>query len=611
MLSREEIRQGMLASISNNKPIIGVAVGSGFSAKQAVAGGADVILVLNAGRFRMAGLSSMAGLMPYANSNKMVMEFGVKEILSRVKMVPVIFGVCATDPTVDQDDLLNKIKAAGFHGVNNFPTVGLIDGLFREALEEQQLGFQQEVQFMKKAVDNNLFTIAFVFDEDQAKAMATVHVDVICAHLGFTYGGVVGVKQRISLMDGAVIVNRIFSAASSIDPDILKMVYGGPIAEPKQAKYFYSNAGAVGYIGGSSFERIPTESSIVDITDQFKNFSKLKEENESLKKELRKKTVFDEIVGQSRNMQQLYEIVSKVADKDVNVLVYGESGTGKELVVRAIHYNSKRFNQAFIKVNCAAIPETLLESELFGHEKGSFTGATQRRLGLFELADRGTLFLDEIGEMSADTQVKLLRAIQEQEFQRVGGNKTIKVDVRIVCATNKDLRCAVTNGKFREDLYYRINVISIRTPPLRLHKEDIPLLVNYFLGKINDKFGRGIRKLTPVVLNALMHYDWPGNVRELEHALESAAILCDTDTIGVKDLPISFQSVTFQGHDAENSTIAQMTNQTMSLLEKKIILEALDQHAWNREKTAGQLGINRRTLLNKMTKYDIKQNDCL
>ncbi|MFZ7103790.1 MAG: phosphoenolpyruvate hydrolase family protein [Peptococcaceae bacterium] len=608
MLSREKIRMGLEKSILQDQPVIGVAVGSGLSAKQAIEGGADLLLVLNAGRFRTIGVSSLGCMMPFANSNEMVMNFGTQEIIPRIKDKPIIFGVCATDPTINQDQLLDRIIFNGFHGLNNFPSVGLIDGIFRNVLEENNLGFAKEVELMTKAVARGLFTIAFVFNEAQAEEMAKINVDVICAHLGWTTGGETGVKQGISLQKGIELANRIFEVSNRINPDAFNMFYGGPIKDPEQAKDFYNHTPAVGYIGGSSFERIPTEVSIKETTDRFKNFAKLKKENENLKKELIKKKGFDEIAGQSRVMQEIYDIVSKVADKNINVLIYGESGTGKELIVRAIHYNSSRFNSPFVKVNCAALPENLLESELFGHEKGSFTGATQQRLGRFELAHKGTLFLDEIGEMSLKTQAKLLRAIQQQEFERVGGNKTIKVDVRILCATNIDLSKAVARGKFREDLYYRLNVISIHTPPLRNHKEDIPLLVNHFLKKVNEKFQRNIRKLTTAALEAFMQYDWPGNVRELEHTLERSVILCDEDVIGLKDLPAHFQSITsFIETPLETDRFSSLANKTTAALEKQLIIEALERFSWNRTKTSEFLGITRRTLFNKINKYRIKK----
>jgi DNA-binding NtrC family response regulator len=606
MLLHEDIRKLLQENIALNRPIIGVAVGSGFSAKQAAEGGADFLLVLNAGRFRAAGVSSLAALMPYANSNEMVLGIGSKEIIPRIKDKPVIFGVCATDPTVEHHQLLNTLIQCGFHGVNNFPTVGLLDGVLRDALEEDGFGFDREVEFMEKAVCAGLFTVAFVFDRVQAKKMAKAGVDIVCAHLGFTAGGKTGVKNYISLEAGLQLASEIFSAADHENAGIIKMVYGGPIITPDEANYFYSKTSAVGYIGGSTFERIPTEVQIQKVTGQFKNLEKLSKENEALRRELLKKKNYDDIVGQSRIMQQLFDVVSKVADKEINVLVCGESGTGKELVVKAIHFNSPRYNQPFIKINCAAIPETLLESELFGHEKGAFTGATQQRLGLFELADRGTLFLDEIGEMSQSIQAKLLRAIQEQEFQRVGGNRTIKVDVRIVCATNSDLRTAVAQGRFREDLYYRLNVVTIRTPPLRSHKEDIPLLVNYFLECIRTKFNRDIRRLTPHALEALLAYDWPGNVRELVHTLESAAVLCDGDTISTYDLPAHLQISGSSELQSQSKIIS--ISQNTAVVEKQLITEALTKFSWNRSKTAAYLGITRRTLFNKIHRYGLEQD---
>lgn len=605
MINREKIKHSLSDSIKRNKPVIGVAVGCGLSAKQADEGGADLILALSAGRFRNSGVASLGCMMPFANSNDLVMDFGQKEILQRVCNKPVIFGVCGTDLTYDQDDLLNRIIGAGFHGIINFPTVGMIDGIFREALEEIGLGYDCEIELMKKAVKRGLFTIAFVFNKEQAEKMANENVDVICTQLGWTIGGEKGVKQRKSLNEYIKYADEIIKTAKVINPNILNMVYGGPINDPEQANEFYKRTGAIGYIGGSSFERIPTEISIKETTEKFKNFYKLKKENIRLKQELIKKKGFDEIVGQSKRMQEIYDIVNKVADKNVNVLVQGESGTGKELIVRSIHYNSRRYKGAFVKINCAAFPKGILESELFGHEKGAFTGADKRRLGKFELADKGTLFLDEVGEMDLDVQAKLLRIIQQKEFERVGGNETIKIDVRIICATNVNLREAVNKGKFREDLYYRLNVISITAPPLRKHKEDIPLLINYFLKKIDDKFGYHNTKLTPNVLDLLMEYDWPGNVRELEHVLERASILSEGDYIKVDVLPDYLKKLTDKLDIPCEKNFIKQSIKTFDHVEKQLIIEALNQTEWNRTKTAKSLGITRRTLYNKMKKYNL------
>lgn len=607
MLSRKEISRNLLANVNAGRPIIGVAVGSGLSAKQAVAGGADFVLALNAGRFRMAGLSSLAALMPYGNSNETVLRFGAAEIIPQAGGKPVIFGACATDITTDHEALINGIRQNGFHGVNNFPTVGLIDGVFREALEERHLGFACEVGFMAKAARAGLYTVAFVFDPEQARAMAQAGADIVCAHLGLTAGGKLGNKHAVSPENGVELVNDIFAAAEQENPASIKLIYGGPISTPQQMEYFLSRTDTVGYIGGSSFERIPAEKTIEEVTGQFKNLIRLQKENEELRRELRKKKGFDEIVGQSRIMQELFGIVSKVADKDINVLVTGESGTGKELVVKAIHGNSPRSHAPFIKINCAALPDTLLESELFGHEKGAFTGATQKRLGFFELANHGTLFLDEIGEMSLKTQAKLLRIIQMQEFQRVGGSQLIQVDCRIICATNADLRKAVAEGRFREDLFYRLNVITIRTPPLRQHKEDIPLLVNFFLEKVRRKFNRPVRRLSPAALQVFMQYDWPGNVRELEHMIEAAAILCDGDVIDICDLPlVTVHNSAAAAGPLPTGKMAALTRTASASLEEQLILNALRENAWNRQQTADCLGITRRTLFNKMKRYHIE-----
>ncbi|QNB46375.1 AAA family ATPase [Thermanaerosceptrum fracticalcis] len=606
MLTYHKIKENLRETLQKKKNIVGAAVGSGLSARLAVSGGADLLLALNSGRFRNAGRSSMAGLMPFKNCNQWVLEFGSQEIIPVVQNIPIIFGACASDPTIDWDYFLDLLLQKGFHGINNFPSVGLIDGVLREALEEQGMGFANEVELISRAHRKGLFTVAFVFDPEQGEAMARVGADVICAHFGFTVGGSLGAKKSVSIENAAALANNIFSRAAAIRKDCFWLVYGGPVIYPEQADYIFKHTGAQGYIGGSSIERIPAEEGIREITDQFKNIVRLQQENVRLKEELERKMGFDEIVGQSRVMQELYNIVRKVADEKINILVYGESGTGKELVTRAIHYNSKRRDGPFIKVNCAALPENLLESELFGHEKGAFTGALQQRLGRFELAHKGTLFLDEIGEMSLLTQAKLLRVIQQQEFERVGGSKTIRVDARIICATNKDLWQMVKKGEFREDLYYRLNVVSIYTPPLRQHKEDIPLLVNHFLAKTNDKFNRQIARITPEALECLLNYEWPGNVRELQNVIERAVILCEGKMITLADLPQHLRQHTVEEKKLrENVSLIQYASTISADMEKKAILEALEKFHWHRTNTANYLGISRRTLLNKINKYGL------
>jgi len=334
----------------------------------------------------------------------------------------------------------------------------------------------------------------------------------------------------------------------------------------------------------------------IGAVETFRDLSPLHE----LKSELEERYRLDQIIGKSKPMQDLYDLLEDVAATDATVLVQGESGTGKELVVKAIHFNSARRSGPFISVNCAALPETLLESELFGYEKGAFTGAIRAKPGRFELANGGALFLDEIGEMSYPLQAKLLRVLDEHIIERVGGIKSIQVDVRILAATNKNLREAVQNGAFRSDLFYRLNVVPIHLPPLRERKEDIPLLVDYFVPKFNEKMGKQIRGVSSEVLRIFMDYDWPGNVRELENLLEFSFIQCKTSTIDVRHLPTEFQSY---AHSMR--IFRKKPQEAISEYEKNLIRQTLIQNMGSRVKTARQLGMSKATLWRKMKKYDL------
>lgn len=330
--------------------------------------------------------------------------------------------------------------------------------------------------------------------------------------------------------------------------------------------------------------------------------SSLQREIAELRSELKGKYNFANIVGQSGKMQEVFRSIEKIIDSNVTVLIQGESGTGKELIARAIHYHSKtRSNKPFVAVNCSALPESLLESELFGHEKGAFTGASGRRIGKFEVANGGTIFLDEIGLMSQITQAKLLRVLQEREFERVGGNELVKVDVRVISATNVDLEEAVKNGTFREDLYYRISVFPIRLPPLRERKEDIPLLAAHFLEKYSKQEGKGIEGIAPDALELLMAYNWPGNVRELENAIERATLLATTSEISPKDLPNSVRSIGEKKIYEKDATLSSWIEK----LEEDALRQALLECEGNISKTAKKLGIGRATIYRKAKKYGL------
>jgi|Deesub1362A_J573_1020465.scaffolds.fasta_scaffold00398_3 DNA-binding NtrC family response regulator len=346
--------------------------------------------------------------------------------------------------------------------------------------------------------------------------------------------------------------------------------------------------------------------------------SKLRKENVRLKKELKHKYKFDMLTGTSPKMLQVYELIEKIADTDTTVLITGESGTGKERVAKTIHFNSSRSQGAFVPVNCAAIPKDLLESELFGHEKGAFTGAINTRIGRFELANGGTIFLDEIGELHPTLQVKLLRVLQEREFERVGGTKTIKVDVRILAATNKDLERATKEGTFREDLYYRLNVIPLHIPPLRKRKEDIPLLIEHFMHEFSRKKRKAPLKITPEAMECLMNYRWPGNVRELENLIERLVILNDTGVVTPEDLPERFH-VSGSGHLSVKDGAMHISgivlpkegvdlNAVLNEVEKSLILQAMKRVGGVKSKAAALLGLNRTTLIEKMKKKGINFN---
>jgi DNA-binding NtrC family response regulator len=344
---------------------------------------------------------------------------------------------------------------------------------------------------------------------------------------------------------------------------------------------------------------------ILMVVEKALRYKHLERENILLRQQLRKKYRFDNFVGDSKPIQKVFELIEKVADTDSTVLITGESGTGKELIAKAIHYNSYRRDNPMVVINCGAIPEELLESELFGHEKGAFTGAHKSRIGRFELANEGTIFLDEIGDMSPNLQVKLLRVLQEQKFERVGSTRTIKIDIRIIAATNKNLISAVNKGTFREDLYYRLNVIPIKVPPLRHRKSDIPLLVDFFLKKFNKEKRKNVKEFTSEAMDTLLYYDWRGNVRELENLVERVVILSNGDEIDLEDIPesIAGRARTIEPFESTISPNGGIPfDHAVEEYEKKLILQALSETNWVTTKAAKLLNINRTTLIEKMKK---------
>jgi len=331
---------------------------------------------------------------------------------------------------------------------------------------------------------------------------------------------------------------------------------------------------------------------IKDLHDQLKSE---KDKNILLAQALEKRYSFGNILGKNTRMQVIYELISDISNTDSTVLIQGQSGTGKELIARAIHYNSYRKNKPFVVANCSAYSQNLLESELFGHEKGSFTGAIRRKTGRFELAHGGTIFLDEIGEVSPPTQILLLRVLQGHRFERVGGEETLEVDVRVIAATNKNLMEEIRKGTFREDLYYRLNVIPIFVPPLRERKDDVPLLASHFLKKFCQEKGKGVTGISSEVMEIFLAHSWPGNVRELENVIEHAIIIAKQEKILPKDLPQYLLQQPLP------------TQQLISLQdhEKDLIMKTLEETNWNKHQTAKRLKINRSTLYGKMKRYGL------
>ncbi len=333
---------------------------------------------------------------------------------------------------------------------------------------------------------------------------------------------------------------------------------------------------------------------------------KLKTENIKLKQQLKEKNSFENIVGKNKKMKEIYDLIEKISDSDSTILISGESGTGKEIAARAIHFNSRRQERPFVSVNCGALPENLLESELYGHVKGSFTGAIAHKKGMFETAEKGTIFLDEIGELSSFAQVKLLRTLQDKRIRRVGGNDEILIDVRIVAATNQDLKQRLDEGKFREDLFYRINVISFEMPPLRERKDDIPLLVTHFLEKHCTRAGSKMKRIAPEVFNIFESYAWPGNVRELENTIERIVAIEERETVTIKSLPAELLAPGKKSNKGLDLEPGFNLNETLDEISKKYVVKALDLSSGRLKEAGAILGVNYRSLRYLIEKHELK-----
>jgi DNA-binding NtrC family response regulator len=392
-------------------------------------------------------------------------------------------------------------------------------------------------------------------------------------------------------LDGIALLRRLKDLDGS--PEVIIISGQGTLARAVEA----GQAGAFFFL-----EKPVSQDGLMDLIRRAIDQTQEKAEHQQLKEQIRGQYSFANIVGQSKKMKDLFELVESVAASDANILIQGENGTGKELIANAIHYNSNRAKGPFIKINCAAIPKELIESELFGYKKGAFTGANNDKTGLFEMSEGGSLLLDEIGEMPPYLQTKLLRVLQEREFRPIGSDRLVHVDFRLICATNIDLEVALREGKLREDLYFRINTITLRVPPLRERTEDIPLLCTHFLQKFNERYQKNVKSISPAAYHLLIRNRWAGNVRELENAIERAVLVCKTGEIVPTDLP---ETIREEGAaPAQEFTIPP--HRTLAEIEKMAILQTLQRTNWNKQEAAQILGLYRPTLYSKMKKHDIQ-----
>jgi two-component system, NtrC family, response regulator HydG len=401
---------------------------------------------------------------------------------------------------------------------------------------------------------------------------------------------------RMAGMDGLELLSRIKKYNPAI-PVLIMTAYSS-----------VDTAVAALKSGGYDYLTKPLDMDVLKLTlERALDHVRLAAENKNLKSRLDGRFRTEDIIGTSKPMRDVLDLAAMVAPTEATALITGESGTGKELIAKAIHYGSRRKDGPLITVNCAALSETLLESELFGHEKGAFTGADKRREGKFMAADKGTIFLDEIGEIAPSVQAKLLRAIQEREIERLGGDRPLHVDVRIIAATNRDLKKEVAEGRFREDLFYRLNVVAVEMPPLRERREDIPALAQHFLSRYADKNRKLIKGFTPMAMEALIRSPWPGNVRELENAVERAVILAPGDYITERELPACPELAVGSARvgDGANGVEADLAGMPLEDVEKRAILATLDDVGGNKSEAARVLGITRATLHKKLKKYGV------
>ena len=556
-----------------NSLIIAVVAGNAHIVKSAEVSGSDFIIALNAGYYRNIGFGSLAAFMPYGNANDQTERLLRLHVLPHRKSIPIVAGVFASDHNLSIKSRLEKLQKLGVEGITNWPAIGFIDGTFRVHLENEGFGISAEVEMLRTAKEMGFTTFGFVLSADDAYTFAKNEVDGLILNVGLTHQIRDITEKKDQLQLSITQAKEMLASASKSGQEPVSLIYGGPITEPEDFDEFLSQVPIHGFAGGSVFDRFPI---LNTVTLKLQSFRQVGRKVSSIKMHM-----FGNMIGSTPVMKQLFKIIQKVAPYDVNVCIDGETGTGKELIATQIHMLSPRKRYPFITVNCGAIPDTLVESEFFGYEKGAFTGAVHKKLGKFELADQGTLFLDDVSDLSPQAQVALLRVIKLGEITRLGGQKIIPVDVRILSASNRNLEQLVEEGKFRIDLYFRLSTMIIKVPPLRARSNDIPFLVQDILSKLSVKLDKKFIGITKEFMNVLKSNYWAGNIRELEQVITRQALVEETSILTGKSFTTSFGSSFSSEQSSDKFGVAQ---------------QAIIDAGFNKTKAAEMLNISRKTL---------------
>jgi len=567
------------------RPLVFSVPGSGLSARSAVQEGVPFLVVLNAGVYRAMGVVSQACFMPFGNANDQVEQLIERQILPSCPDTPIVAGVFAADDTVSLRERFARLRRMGVAGIINWPPASMNTGAFMDFLRQNGFSEEAEADMLKVARDEGFVTFGFAASRHAVRTFASSGVDGMVLNVGWTLSDVEPLEKKDRVQYAVQQTNLFMDDIRVCCRNNLPMCffYGGGITTAQDTLQLYKHTDIQGMGAGSAIEFFPVREVMRDICREILNVRRRDDVIPESERE------FSSFIGNSSVMQELHHIIKRVAAYPVSVCIEGESGSGKELAATMIHAMSPRCKRPFITVNCGAIPDSLVESEFFGHERGAFTGASERRLGKFELANGGTLFLDEVAELSPKAQVCLLRALQQKEIVRLGGRKNISVDVRIITASNRSLEELVTRGLFREDLFYRLRTTFIRIPPLRSRMEDMEILSRHFLEKIRREFGCRAHKLSRNFLRRLKRHSWPGNVRELQHVLLEAAIMEDGEELaGNSFIP--------DGRRSELPEIREEVKAPDRTERFREAEEALRRCGGNKTRAAHLLGVSRKTL---------------